>query len=123
MKFIVACAILLVVTFSATAQFHPANLNPLDTLGYQLSVVSKVKDIVAIAGISPQKQLTLAEFFKKEESTLTNALNTNSTPLQLQALQKQLIDEFQAILTPQELAAFSARRKDSIYARAATVTY
>lgn len=94
-----------------------AKLDPLDTLGYRMSVISKVRDVAVIAGISPARQLTLAAFFQKEEASLAAMQNIDTTVQAIQSLQNQLAAEFQFILSSQELTAYRAKRKEFVYAK------
>ena len=56
--------------------FAKAQVNPLDTLGYRMSVVSNVKDVALVTGMSAAKQITLANFFQKAEDTINGAVNS-----------------------------------------------
>ena len=86
------------------------------TNNYSLTVVAKVTDVVLAANIAQAEQVTLANFFQNEATSLANAINGNATPQQIQAVQAQLVTQFQAILSPQELAVYSINRRTSVYA-------
>ncbi|MXV17713.1 hypothetical protein [Hufsiella ginkgonis] len=83
---------------------------------YSLSVVMKVKDITSVITISETKINALYTFFQKEETAFAHARDTNAPSLQTQALIASLKAEFRTILTPQELKAYSAKRRGAYYA-------
>ena len=97
-----------------------AQVNPLDTLGYRMSVISNVKDVALVTGMSTAEQITLANFFQKAEDTINGAVNSGITGASLEATQNQLIAQFQSILSAQELNAYRQQRPNSVYAKVLT---
>jgi hypothetical protein len=105
--------------FLGTAAAKAQSL-PVDTLGYRISVVSKVKDVMSTCSLSSQKQVQLADFFQAEETSINAAINNNVNSSGLQQLKDQLIAQFQSILSSAELASYRNSRKDSMYAKVFT---
>ena len=102
------------------ASFAKAQVNPLDTLGYRMSVVSNVKDVALVTGMPAAEQITLANFFQKAEDTINGAVNSGVTGAALEATQNQLIAQFQSILSAQELNLYRQQRPGSVYAKILT---
>ena len=97
--------------------FAKAQVNPLDTLGFRMSVVSNVKDVALVTGMSAAEQITLANFFQKAEDSINGAVNSGVNGSALEATQNQLVAQFQSILSAQELNLYRQQRPNSIYAK------
>ncbi len=95
-------------------------VNPLDTLGYRMSVVANVKDVALVTGMPIGEQKVLAAFFQSAEDAMNTAVNSGITGNALIQLQNQQIAQFQSILTPQELAVYRQQRKYAVYAKVLT---
>jgi hypothetical protein len=96
----------------ARSQTIPANLE-----GFTLSVALKVQDVVSATNISEQKQVLLANFFKREGETILAAQNNNLSGKDLLALSAGFKTEFQSLLSAQELAAYTLKRPAYEYAK------
>ncbi|WP_457132448.1 hypothetical protein [Mucilaginibacter sp. UYNi724] len=107
----------LIIFFFVGLSVAKSQTLPIDTLEYRISVTSKVKDVLATVSISSGKQIALADFFQNEETSISAAVNNNTSSSTLQQLKDQLVAQFQSILSSDELAAFRSKRKDSIYAK------
>ena len=106
---------LLSLLFFLSISLAKAQVDPLDTMGYRMSVVSNVKDVALASGMTQAEELPLAVFFQNAEDTINNAVLSGVTGSALQTTQNQLIAQFQSILSAQELTAYRQQRPDSIY--------
>ncbi len=84
--------------------------------GYPIGVLMKVQDIASVINLTTDRQTAFANFFQKESDALSQAVSNNATGKQLNDLKSQLTQEFRALLTADELAAYSQKKPGSRYA-------
>jgi hypothetical protein len=113
------CTFLFLLLFSFKSkgqQVQPSSLE-----AYPLMVVFKVIDVTSAVDLPLSKQLLLAKFFPREAASITAASNSSLSAIEIDALKSQLKTEFQSILSPVELQAYSQNKKGSYYSIADTI--
>ncbi|MXV13922.1 hypothetical protein [Hufsiella ginkgonis] len=81
-----------------------------------LAVVAKLSDLSSAITISESQRVALISFFTKEEIVVATLSRSETTPQQVGASQEQLTAEFRGLLSKEQLAEYSLKKRGSPYA-------
>lgn len=112
--FLILTAMLLSVAVKAQTTTQPSTLAQGN---YNYLTLSKVDDVASVTTVSETQKVSLAEFFKQEETSIAQGVASGIGPAAMDQLKAQLTAQFQAILTTQQLAEYSLKRSSSYLAR------
>src|SRR5688572_7890483 len=97
-KYLLAAGFSTLCLFPASAQVVSKQV----TDKYSPSVITRVYEVTKASNLSPAKQLSLAEFYVRRDSTLAGMLGRNKSAGEIDLVQSALEEEFNELLNSQE---------------------